>query len=138
MPIPFYLCEAHGGQVMTIDDRSVVKDLASAAGAGGNAFTADLTSAPIGGGGYNRLRHMMQRVHHTGAVTVVMTPLRDGAETGNEITRTLAAADSHVVDLPAAESGTDVQVKVTLSSFDAEVALGAAQLWVNTRRGRRA
>jgi hypothetical protein len=138
--IPLFGCLAHGGKIVQLDDDSVVKDLAAADGTGGTAFSPFLLSSPFDGGnegGYSRLRKMVQDVEHEGAVTVTVTPYRDGSETGQTITRTLAASDNPIVTAPLAVGATRFQVKVALSAFTARVELGKAQLWVVPRRSSR-
>jgi hypothetical protein len=138
--IPLFGCLAHGGKIVQLDDDSVFKDLATAAGTGGTAYSPFLLANPFDGGnegGYSRLRKMVQDVEHEGAVTVEVSPYRDGAETGQAITRTLASNDNPLVTAPLAVGATRFQVKVTVSAFDALVELGKAQFWVVARRSER-
>jgi hypothetical protein len=138
--IPLFGCLAHGGKIVQLDDDSVVKDLAAADGTGGAAFNAFLLSNPFDGGnegGYSRLRKLVQTIEHEGAVTVNVTPYRDGSETGQTISRTLAASGNPIVTAPLAVGATRFQVKVMVSAFDALVELGKAQFWVVARRSER-
>ena len=138
--IPFFLVQAHGGKVLTIDDRSVQTDLAALAGTGGTEFAPTLLSAPVhgqGAGGYAKLRRLVQRVPHDGDVTVEVTPYRDGQESGNAITRTLGPEDSPIVTVPMSETGTEFQWRITLSDFNADCGLGEGELWVVPRRSIR-
>ena len=136
--IPFYLVQAVGGKVLTIDDRAVVKDLAALAGTGGNSYTPTLVIGPQKlTSGWSRMRRLVQRVPHDGAVTVTLTPIRDGQESGNVITRALDSTDVPTVTLPMAETGTEFQAQIELSAFDADCGLGEAELWVIPRRSIR-
>jgi hypothetical protein len=138
--IPLFGCQAHGGKIVQLDDDSVFTDLAAADGTGGTAFSPFMLSNPFDAGnegGYSRLRRMVQTIEHEGAVTVTITPYRDGAETGQTITRTLASSDTPIVTAPLAVGATRFQVKVTVSAFDALVELGKAQLWLVARRSER-
>ena len=137
MSIPLFGCEAHSGQVLTLDDEAVVKDQASLAGAGGSAYAAFVRSTifDVGrDGGYSKFRRAVQHVHAEGAVTVVTTPYRDQQESGSTVSKTLAIGDNPVVIAPVHEGGTNFQVKHTLSSFDAAAELGKAQQYVIPRR----
>ena len=140
MAIPIYAVEAHGGQVITLDDEAVVKDHAALAGSGGSAYTAFVlsTTFDVGrDGGYSKFRRAVQHVHAEGAVTVVTTPYRDQQESGSAVSKTLAIGDNPVVVAPVSEGGTNFQVKHTLSSFDAAAELGKAQQYVVPRRSVR-
>ena len=139
MALPLYAVEAHGGQVITLDDESVVKDQTSLAGSGGTAYVAFVLSTifDLLAGGYSTFRRSVQHVHADGAVTVDITPYRDQQESGSSITRVLAVGDNPVVVAPHFESGTNFQVKVALSSFDAAAELGKAEQYVAPRRSIR-
>ncbi len=140
MALPLYGCEAHSGQIITLDDEAVVKDQAALAGTGGSAYAPFILSTIYDrglDGGYSRFRRSVQHVHAVGAVTVVMTPYRDQQESGNTISDTLAVGANPVVVAPVSESGTNFQVKHTLSAFDAAVELGKAQQYVVPRRSVR-
>ena len=140
MALPLYGCEAHGGNVISLDDESVVKDQASLAGSGGNAYTAFALSTifDVGlDGGYSRLRRAVQHVHADGACTVVVTPYRDQQESGATISRTLTTGSNPIVDAPLNETGTNFQVKVALSSFDAAAELGKALQYIIPHRSVR-
>lgn len=140
MALPLYAVEAHSGKVLRVDDESVVKDQASAAGAGGNAYVSFVKSTIFDqglDGGYSRMRRGTQHVHADGAVTVLFTPYRDQMESGNTISRVLAIGNNPVVIAPMSETGTNFQVKVALSVFDAAAELGKAQQFVIPRRSSR-
>ena len=140
MAIPFYAVEAHGGQVITLDDEAVVKDQAALAGTGGSAYAAFVLSTifDVGrDGGYSTFRRAVQHVHADGAVTVVTTPYRDQQESGSTVSKTLAIGNNPIVVAPVFEGGTNFQVKHTLSAFDAAAELGKAQQYVVPRRSVR-
>ncbi len=140
MSIPFYGCEAHGGQVLTLDDEAVVKDQAALAGTGGSTYEAFVLSTifDVGGdAGYSKFRRATQHVHADGAVTIVTTPYRDQQESGGTVSKTLAIGDNPVVIAPLSVAGTNFQVKHTLSAFDAAAELGKAQQYVVPRRSVR-
>lgn len=137
MALNLWGAQAHGGKIIQLDDQALVTDLAALAGTGGNAFTAFIRSAPFTAAGYNKLRRMIQMVPHDGAVTVAVTPWVDQQDTGQTITRTLATGDNGTVTAPLSVSGTDFQVEVTLSAFDAVASLGSGDLTLIPRRSQR-
>ena len=108
-------------------------------GAGGMALRAFVVSRifDLLAGGDSPVRRSVQHVHADGAVTVDITPYRDQQESGSSITRVLAVGDNPVVVAPHFESGTNFQVKVALSAFDAAVELGKAEQYVVPRRSIR-
>lgn len=140
MAIPTFGVQAHGGKIISLDDQSVVKDLAALAGTGGNAYAPYMVSgviAPGSVGGYARLRRLQQRVPHDGAVTVTVTPWRGGQDTGQTITRDLAIGDNPTVVTPFDVTGSVFQFKVVLSAFDAEASVGAGEFVAIPRRTQR-
>ncbi len=140
MAIPIYGCEAGGGRIITMDDEAVYKDLANAAGAGGNNYTPELvsTSFDVGlDGGYSKLRRLDQHVHHTTGVTVDQTPSVDEQDTGQTIQDVLATGANFLVTAPVAVTGTNFRHKISLSAFTAAVELGKALQWVIPRRSQR-
>ena len=120
MSLPLYGVEAHSGQVITLDDESVVKDQASSSGSGGNAYVAFVLSTifDILAGGYATFRRAVQHVHADGAVTVDITPYRDQQESGSSITRVLAIGANPIVVAPLLAHVSNFQVKGALSAFD--------------------
>ena len=137
MTIPMYAVEAHSGNIISIDDDTVVKDQAALNGSGGSAFVAFLKSVVFDqelDGGYSRFRRAVQHVHADGAVTIDFVPYRDQNESGSSIQQTLAVGDSAIVTANLNESGTNFNVKVSLSAFDAKVELGKAEQFVVPRR----
>lgn len=140
MAIPLYAAQAHGGKLIELDAQSVVKDLAAADGTGGNAYAAFVLGALVDdghAGGFGHLRRIIQRVTHDGAVTVKVTPYRDGNETGQVIQRTLGASDNPTVVAPVNQSGSTFQIRLELSAFDAVAALGSGEFTIIPRRSHR-
>jgi hypothetical protein len=140
MALPLFAVQAHGGKLISLDDAAVVKDLAALDGTGGNAYAPYVVSGVVSGGGpggYGTFRRVIQRVPHDGAVTVKVTPWRDGQDTGQTITRTLAAGANPTVVAPLSVTGSVFQFKVELSAFDAPASLGAGELTIIQRRGTR-
>ena len=140
MALPFYATEAGTGQIITLDDESVVKDQAALNGTGGNAYEAFLLSTIFDqgqDGGYSDLRRATQHVHAEGGVTVDITPYRDEQESGSTIQRVLTTGDNPIVIAPLFETGTNFQIKAAVNTFDAAVELGKAQQYVVPRRQSR-
>ena len=140
MSLPLYGVEAEGGRIVRLDDESVMNDLTALAGTGGNAVSPYVLSSVFDqglDGGYAKFRRAVQHVHTLGGVTVVTTPYRDQQESGNTITDTLATGASPIVAAPINETGTNFQVKVTLSSYDAATELGKALQYVVPKRSLR-
>lgn len=140
MPIPLFGAQAHGGKIISLDDPAVVKDLANLDGTGGNAYAPYLVSGVVSGdgpGGYGTFRRLIQRVPHDGAVTVKLTPRRDGQDTGQTITRPLAGGDNPTVVAPFSVTGSVFQFKIELSAFDAPASLGSGELTIIRRRSTR-
>lgn len=137
MAISIFGAQAEGGQLISLDDQSVVKDLASSAGVGGNTFTCFLLSALTGletVGRFAKLRRMIQRVTHDGAVTVAVTPWRNGEDTGQTITRVLTSLSRPLIVVPLAATGDAFQFRIVVSGFDAAAALGSAEFTLIERR----
>lgn len=140
MALPCYSAQAHGGKIISLDDPAVVKDLAALNGTGGNAYVGYVLSTMLPDGsptGYGTLRRVTQRVAHDGAVTVKVTPWRDGQDTGQTITRALAIGDNPTVVAALAATGSVFQVKWELSAFDAPARLGSGEVTIVDRRSQR-
>ncbi len=138
MSLSLYGVEAGTGQIISLDDESVVKDQASLSGSGGNTYAPFIKSTIFGSpSGFSKFRRAVQHVHADGAVTVVTTPYRDQQESGSTVSKTLAIGDNPVVVAPISEAGTNFQVKHTLSAFDAAAELGLAEQYVVPRRSVR-
>lgn len=137
MSIPLFGLQAGGGKVYSLDDPGVVKDGAALDGSGGTAYAPFLVSQPFAiqaDLGYNRLRRFLQRVAHAGSCTLTVVGLRDGQESAVAIVRTLTTADIGVVNVPLGEAGSDFQLKITVSAFTAETALGNSQVFIVPKR----
>lgn len=139
--IPLYGCAAGSGKIFSLDDTSVVKDGAALDGTGGAAYVPFLLTTPFGiqaDLGYNKLRRFLQRITHAGAVTVKVTGVKDGQESGLPITRPLTVADIGIINAPLNDAGSDFQLKIELSGFDATAALGNSQVFIVPKRRFRA
>lgn len=126
--------------MISLDDQTVVKDLAALDGTGGNAYAPFLLGALFAlsaGVAYEKLRQVIQRVPHDGLVTVKVTPWRDGQDTGQVITRVLTPDDNPTVVAPLNATGSLFQIKVELSAFDAPASLGAGSITAIQRRRQR-
>jgi hypothetical protein len=135
--IPLYGMQAVGGKVYSLDDQSVVKDATDAAGVGGTAFNPFIVSTPFAiqaDLGYNRLRRFLQRIAHGGACTLTVTGIRDGQDSGVSIVRPLTVSDIGIVNVPLGDSGSDFQLRIELSAYDAETALGNSQVFIVPKR----
>lgn len=135
--IPFYGCIAGTGKIYSLDDPLVVKDVTALDGSGGVAFSPYLISTPLGiqfDLGYNRLRRFLQRLAHGGAVTTKITGIRDGQESGLPVTRALTVSDIGIINAPLGDAGSDFQIKLELSAYDASVALGNSDVYVVGKR----
>ena len=140
MAIATYGAQAHGGKIVSLDDQAVVKDLAALDGTGGNAYAPFMLSgilSPGEVGGYAKLRRLILRVPHDGAVTVRVTPWRDGLDTGQTIERVLGSTDNPTVVAPQDVTGSVFQEKVELSAFDGPASVGAGEIAMIPRRSVR-
>lgn len=135
--IGLYGAQAHGGNIISLDDQSVERDLADADGSGGNAYTSYVRSQPFMGAAWSTLRRLFQRVIHEGDVTITGTPIRDEQESVQTIERELAIGGDTWVTIPMAEHGTVFQVQVGVSDFDAPVEIGAGEVAIVPRRASR-
>lgn len=134
--IPLYAAIAGTGKIYSLDDPTVVKDGAALNGSGGTAFVPYAISTSLNvrfALGMNRVRRFMQRVAHDGPATVRVTVIRDGRESV-PITRALGIGDAGVVNAPLADGGSDLQIKLELTAYDAPVAFGDSEAYVVNRR----
>lgn len=137
MAISLFAAQAEGGHLISLDDQAVVKDLAAANGTGGNAYSPTLLSGPIAPntiGRYATLRRLLQRITHSGATTITVTSWREGLDTGQTITRTLTTLSRPLLTVPLRAVGSVFQFRLTISGFDAAVALGSAEFTLIERR----
>lgn len=137
MAINLWGAQAGGGKIIQLDDQALVKDLAALAGTGGNSYTAFVLSGAFTDAAYGKLRRLTQSVPHDGAVTVTVTPWRDGQDTGQTMSRPLAIADNPTVVVPLSVTGDNFQLYVALSGFDAPASLGAGEIATVPRRSQR-
>lgn len=138
--IPCYVVTASGGKVYSVDDSATVNDFASITGSGGTAFTPFLLSTlfPLTRTlGFATIRKLRQRFDAPSAVTIQVTPWRDGRDTGQTITRTFGLSDVDITSTPLFYSGSDFQVKLQISGYTAEVQLGNASVSMVPRRHTR-
>lgn len=130
--------QAHGGKIVQLDDLSVVKDLAALDGTGGSTYAPTLVSSPVeSAAGYATFRRLVQQTLGGQSVTWTFTAWRDGLETGQVLTRTLAPADSGIMVVPFDVTGTNFQVRITASGFNGFATLGSADLSIVPRRTTR-
>lgn len=135
MPIPLIGAQAHGGKLISLDDPAVPdRDGAALDGSGGVSYAPHLLSSPLGLTGWNKLRRLVQYLHHTTGVTVKARAYRDGLDSGQEITRVFGIGAVGVATCPFDAAASDVQVRVELSGFTEEVQLDRAELWVVQKR----
>lgn len=138
MSIPLYIVEAGGGQILTLDDPTVVMDGAAIGGTGGSAYIPSFRSTAFEAGSqYGRLRRLFQRVKREGTATLTFVPWRDGNESGPTITRTLALGDSNHVTVPLATDGSEFKIAVSVTAFSAPVELGGGSFLLIPRRSQR-
>jgi len=138
--IPLYGFQAGAGKVFSLDDPGVVRDFAALDGTGGTAFTPFILTQPFAVHadlGYNKLRRFLQRIAHAGACTFRVTGVKDGRESTVKVVRPLTINDVGIINVPLAESGSDFQLKIELTSFDAETALGNSQVFIVPKRSYR-
>lgn len=128
MPLPLYAAMANGGKLYTLDDTSVGADLYDASGPTSNGFQATLTPSPItaGPGSYSSLRRLVLDVDTGAELTLEVQGMRDGESSGDVITRTVAVADSPEQTIPLKVMGSELQVTITLSGWDADATPSAS------------
>ena len=135
--IPLYAGQAVGGKVFSLDDPAVVKDGTTLGGGGGTAYVPFMVSQPFSiphDLGYNRLRRFLLRVAHAGTCTFKVTALRDEQLSSVAITRALGISDVGIINVPLGDTGSDLQLKIELTAFSAETALGNSQIYIVPRR----
>lgn len=134
--IPFFVLEAHGGRVLTIDDPAVTKDQADIDGVGGNDYEPQALVAPFEPGSkqFGRIRRMIQRVPHDGDVTVRLAVVHDGQESV-EMERTLESGDPAYAVFPLSETGRAFSLLFTFADWTADCGLADGQLIAVPRQG---
>ena len=139
MAIPLFACQAHGGKIFSMDDRFVYRDSASLAGAGGISYVPYILSARFRGpaaSGHGKLRRVVQRVYKESQCVVSVRAYREGLDTGVTLPRALTVDIGPLVTFPMNTFGTEFQILLDASSFDAEIELGSGEIWVVPRQRR--
>jgi hypothetical protein len=135
--IPLFVCEAAGARVLSLDDPSVVKDACALDGTGGTSVVPTFTVNQLRDGpdlGWSKLRRVAQNVDHADACTLVLTPIVDGRQSGNAITRSLAVGAVGVATFPCNESGTGHAYRIDLTSYTSPVQFSNADVFVLGKR----
>lgn len=138
--IPLYGCIAGSGKICSLDDPTVVKDLAALAGTGGVAFIPYLISTPLSISsnlGYSRLRRFLQRLTHGATITLKITGIRDGRESGLPVTREISLSNVGLLNAPFNDQGSDFQIKLEVIDYTKPVALGNSEVYVVQHRSSR-
>lgn len=138
--IPIYAVSATGGKIISLDDPNTVNDLAAANGTGGTAFAPYLLSTPFRLErtlGWYDFRKFRQRVDCPSALTIVITPWRDGTDTGQMISRMFPVSAVDVTNTPLWVTGSDFQVKVAFSGYTRAFEVGNASASFVPRRHSR-
>lgn len=138
--IPSYLVSQTGGKIYSVDDPATVNDFSAIDGSGGTAFQPFLLSTPFPLKrtlGWYDFRKFRQKLDAPTAVTIMVTPWRDGSDTGQAITRTFPVSSVDVTSTPLLISGSDFQIKVTLSGYTRPVEIvNASASFIPRRRSR--
>lgn len=138
--IPYYVLEATGPRVFSLDDPATVLDTAELNGTGGTAFVPYYVTAFLrgrAGHGWSGLRRIALRLSHVEPVTVVMTPLRDRQLSGHAITRSLALGAVGILTFPANESGSVFQYRIDVTAYASVVTFSDAEAYVLAARASR-
>jgi len=138
--IPSYVVMATGGKIVSMDDPATVNDLAAADGTGGTAPTIFLLSTffPLKRTlGYYDFRKFRQRVDAPSALTITVTPWRDGFDTGQILTRVFPVSAVDVTSTSLWVTGSDFQVKVAFSGHTRAFEVGNASASFVPRRHSR-
>jgi hypothetical protein len=129
MAIPIFTVSPVGGKIYSLDDPATVNDLADTNGNGGTAFSPFLLSTLFKLErtlGWYDFRKFRQRVDCPSALTIAVTPWRDGNNTGQTITRTFAASAVDVTSTSLWVPGSDFQVQVAFSGYTRAFEVGNA------------
>lgn len=140
MAIPIFAVSQVGGKVISLDDPATVNDLAAIDGTGGTPYVPFVLSTLFQLKrtlGWYDFRKFRQRFDSPSAATIMITPWRDGSDTGQTITRQFNVSAVGVTNTPLWISGSDFQVKIVLSNFTREVQLGNASASFVPRRHSR-
>lgn len=138
--IPVYGVTSGRGQIVSLDDPQTVNDLADVNGNGGTLPTIFLLSTLFKLErtlGWYDFRKFRQRVDAPSALTIAVTPWRDGSDTGQVISRTFAVTAVDVTSTSLWVPGSDFQVKVAFSGFTRPFEVGNASASFVPRRHSR-
>jgi hypothetical protein len=140
MSIPVFGVSQVGGKIVSLDDSQTVNDLASSDGTGGTAFSPFLLSTLFRLErtlGYYDFRKFRQRVDAPSALTITVTPWRDGTDTGQSISRMFPVSAVDVTSTSLWVPGSDFQVKVAFSGYTRPFEVGNASASFVPRRHSR-
>lgn len=132
--IGLYAFKRASNEVLQIDDPSVTTDEGSAMETP-FVLTAPLDLGPAGGTA--RMRRIAQAVAISNAATVTVTPVVNGSEdTSQAEAVALVTADGpeQIVESYPAVTGGRFQVKVEVTSFDGDCAIGEADVALVPKR----
>lgn len=138
--IPIYGVSQVGGKIISLDDANTVNDLAAGDGTGGTTPTIFLLSTlfPLKRTlGWYDFRKFRQRVDAPSALTISITPWRDGTDTGQVLSRTFSVSAVDVTNTPLWVTGCDFQVKVAFSGHTRPFEVGNASASFVSRRHSR-
>ena len=127
--IPFFVCNATGATLLSLDDPSVDTDQ-------GVAFTASVLPVaftPQPPEGESRLRRAVQGISITTSATLRLTPIVDGNENPDDgqtfnLASTTDSASS-TVEAHTANQGSRFQVKTEVTAHVGACELGEAEQW---------
>jgi len=138
--IPIYGVTQSGGKVVSLDDPATVNDLTDVNGNGGTPPTIFLLSTlfPLKRTlGYYDFRKFRQRVDAPSALTINVTPWRDGTDTGQILSRMFPVNAVDVTSTSLWVTGSDFQVKVAFSGHSRAFEVGNASASFVPRRHSR-
>jgi hypothetical protein len=138
--IPLYVVTQARGQIISLDDAQTVNDLAASDGTGGTLPSPFLLSTlfPLKRTlGWYDFRKFRQRVDAPSALTIQITPWRDGTDTGQVLSRTFPVSAVDVTNTPLMVSGSDFQVKLAFSGYTRPFEIGNASASFIPRRHSR-
>ena len=142
MPTPLWGAMANGGKLYQLDDSTVGADQYVDAN-DYVAFVATLAMSPftLGPGTYSSLRKLVVDVDTGADLTMTVQGMRDGAASGELMTRAVATTDAQDQIVPLKVMGSEFQVEIDLSGWPVTAtpaaSLGSASVTVVPRRGSR-
>jgi hypothetical protein len=134
--IPLYALQAAGGQVLHLDDASVVKDGADSTGTGGTAFVPYYVTTGLRHPftkGWSRLRRVLLHFAHEGSCTLTFGAYRDG-RAGPTVPRAFLVGEAGIASIPFSDAASGFQLKVQISAYSAPVAISDADAFVLLHR----